>query len=318
MHCLTSASIRTHSLRGRAAPLAATLLAAGLALCVVSAYAQNDPKQTPNKAEHERILRLVQSIRWQKGPSVGKLGDVAEIKIPEGYELTDRAGAAAWAELTQNVENPNDLGVLRPTSQGEWFLIFMYDDSGHVPDAEKTQLDAEAILASLKAGNDEANKIRHSKGWAELSIVGWIHPPAYEDATHHLVWAIRGSSGGEDIANYNTRILGRTGVMSANLVVEPREMEQVVPTVQTLLTGFDFSSGHKYSEWRSGDKLAAYGLTGLITGGAAVAAAKTGLLAKLGLVIAKAGKAIVIGILALAAGLWKLFARIFRGNRAAE
>ena len=72
------------------------------------------------------------------------------------------------------------------------------------------------------------------------------------------------------------------------------------------------------TEKPAADKIAAYGLTGLITGAAAVGAAKTGLLAKLGLVIAKAGKAIVIGILALAAGLWKLFARIFRGNRAAE
>jgi len=158
--------------------------------------------------------------------------------------------------------------------------------------------------------------MRRSKGWAEMTIVGWITPPAYEESTHHLVWAIRGQSHGEEIANYNTRILGRTGVMSANLVVDPKDLEQVVPTSRKVLEGFEFASGNKYAEWRSGDKIAAYGLTGLITGAAAVGAAKTGLLAKLALVFAKAGKAIFIGIAALAAGLWKFLTGFFRKRNA--
>ncbi len=72
------------------------------------------------------------------------------------------------------------------------------------------------------------------------------------------------------------------------------------------LAGFNYNSGHKYGEWQSGDKVAAYGLTGLITGGAAVAAAKSGLLAKIGIAIAKMGKAIAIGVLAIGAGIWKM------------
>jgi uncharacterized membrane-anchored protein len=306
------------SIGGRLATLPAAVLAAGLLLSAADARAQGNAKQAPNNAEQDPQFRLRQSIQWQDGPAVGKLGDVAEIKIPEGYQLTDRAGAAAWAELNQNVANPDELGVLRPTNAEGWFIIFSYDNSGHVPDSEKADLDADAILKSLQAGNDAANAMRRSKGWAEVSVVGWINPPAYDEASHHLAWAVRGRCRGEDIANYNTRILGRTGVMSANLVVDPQEMDRVVPTVKTLLAGFDFSSGHKYAEWRSGDKLAAYGLTGLITGGAALAAAKSGLLAKLGLVIAKAGKAIVVGILALAAGIWKVVTRIFGRKSAAE
>jgi uncharacterized membrane-anchored protein len=269
--------------------------------------------QGKQDAEAQRVQELARSIHWQKGPAVGKLGTIAEIQIPDGYQFTDQQGAAAWAELTQNIANPNRLGVLMPSSQEQdWFIVFTYDDSGHVKDEEKSKLDAASILASLREGNDEANKLRRSKGWPELAILGWIEPPAYEETTQHLVWAIRGKSEGGEVANYNTRILGRTGVMSANLVVDPQQMNRVLADSKKLLEGFTFGSGNKYAEWRPGDKLAAYGLTGLITGAAAVGAAKTGLLAKLAVVFAKAGKAIVIALAALAAGVWKFCTSFFR------
>ena len=78
---------------------------------------------------------------------------------------------------------------------------------------------------------------------------------------------------------------------------------QAVPTVKGLLTGFRYKKGSRYAEWRSGDKVAAYGLTGLIAGGGTVAVAKTGLLAKLGAMLAKGGKAIVVAIIAFFAWL---------------
>jgi len=45
-----------------------------------------------------------------------------------------------------------------------------------------------------------------------------------------------------------------------------------------MIGGFSYSSGYKYAEWRSGDKVAAYGLTALVAGGAGVALVKSGLL----------------------------------------
>jgi uncharacterized membrane-anchored protein len=43
-----------------------------------------------------------------------------------------------------------------------------------------------------------------------------------------------------------------------------------------LLQNYSFNEGEKYSEFRSGDKIAEYGLSALIVGGAAAAAVKTG------------------------------------------
>ena len=150
------------------------------------------------------------------------------------------------------------------------------------------------------------------RGWTPLEIVGWIRPPAYDLSSHHLVWAIRNRSEGHEGANYQTRVLGRQGILAATLVCDSAQVNALVPTANGLLSGLSFTPGNTYAEWRSGDKMAAYGLTGLITGGGLLAAAKTGLLSKLGVIIAKAGKAIVVAVVALAAAIWKAVTGIWK------
>jgi uncharacterized membrane-anchored protein len=270
----------------------------------------------PSKADIQRI-QLYQSIQWQQGPCDARLGTIAQIKVPKGCRFTAAAGAAKWIEATHNVPDPSVLGILEPIDgESQWTVVFSYEDSGHVPDDEKANLDADAILKSLREGAEEANNYRRNKGWEAVELIGWKAPPAYDEETHNLVWALRNRVVGarDEEIDYNTRILGRTGVMSAQLLVSAEEFEAAVPEAKKLLEGFGYLSGSKYSEWRAGDKVAQYGLTGLITGGLVVAAAKSGLLAKLGVLIAKFAKPIIIGIIALGAGIAKFFRNIFGGR----
>jgi uncharacterized membrane-anchored protein len=161
-------------------------------------------------------------------------------------------------------------------------------------------------------GNEE----RKRRGWPAMELAGWQAEPAYDPVTHHLVWALRIRSEGEETINYNTRMLGRTGVMSANLVVDPEKLQSAIGPSKQLLADFQFADGNKYSQFMSGDKVAQYGLTGLITGGLVVAAAKSGLLAKLGIILAKFAKVIIVGILAIGATIAKFFRAIFGGSKA--
>ena len=95
--------------------------------------------------------------------------------------------------------------------------------------------------------------------------------------------------------------------MTATLVASLQEMNEATEVTNELLTKFEFKSGEKYAEFTSGDKIAQYGLTGLIAGGAAVAAVKMGLFAKLFQVLAKGGKAIILVVIAVLAGIKRLF-----------
>lgn len=108
--------------------------------------------------------------------------------------------------------------------------------------------------------------------------------------------------------NYKIRMLSRSGVMNAILVSEPATLDNDIRAFKTALTGFSFDAGERYSEYRTGDKIAEYGLTGLIVGGAAAAAAKTGLFKVLG----KFAVVIFVGLGALALGAFRWLLRFTR------
>jgi uncharacterized membrane-anchored protein len=197
-----------------------------------------------------------------------------------------------------------------PTNE-HWSVIFEFNDIGYVKDDDKDQLDADKLLQAIKAGTEAANKERQRMGNAPLLIVGWEQPPRYDDTTHNLEWAIRATSEGEGILNYNTRLLGRKGVMEAVLIVEPDKLPATLPKFKRLLADYSFQTGESYAEYREGDKLAKYGLAALVVGGAAVGAAKLGLLASLGLFLKKAWKLVVIVIIAVATIFKKIVAGLF-------
>lgn len=251
---------------------------------------------------------LLESIPWTEGPGLGEMGNYGQIGVPEGFVFTGPGGTAQFLELTKNLPDPTTVGVLMPSAAEEdWVVYFNYRDSGHVKDDDKDDIDAKLLLQQIRDGQVEANKQREERGWGTYEIVDWAVRPGYEQATNRLAWGLlMQTSEGDVLANYDVRLLGRTGVMSVTLACNPEEVRSLVPRLQELLASYEFKSGYRYGEWRAGDKTAAYGLTGLIVGGAAVAAAKAGWLSKLTVLFVKGGKAIAIGAVAVGAGLWRL------------
>jgi uncharacterized membrane-anchored protein len=79
-----------------------------------------------------------------------------------------------------------------------------------------------------------------------------------------------------------------------------------------VIGGYAFKPGQTYAEYREGDKIAKYGLAALIAGGGLAVAAKTGLLAGLFKIFAKAGKLLVVGVIPVGAGIVKVFKKIFK------
>jgi uncharacterized membrane-anchored protein len=141
-----------------------------------------------------------------------------------------------------------------------------------------------------------------------VTVDGWASPPRYEPTTHNLEWATRlkNDKTGNKSINHDIRMLGRSGVMNAGLVVSPDNYQQTLPNTRKMLEGFTFKEGKRYSEFKPGDKIAKVGLIGLMTGGAVAVAAKTGILAKLG---KGAIKLIAIAVAGVGGALAKLFGR---------
>jgi uncharacterized membrane-anchored protein len=273
-------------------------------ICALIAVGQNNRKKSqpePSPSPSGMDWDMMERVKFVKGPSLGDLGTTAQVQVPAGYVFANGNDTRILMETMQNPTNGRELGFVAPAGD-EWFAVFEYDAVGYVKDDDKNSLDADALLDSIKAGTAAGNEERRKRGWPTMTIIGWEYPPRYDDITHNLEWAVRAESEGSPVVNFNTRLLGRGGVMEVTLVTSPETLPAVLPKFKTMLSGFDFNSGQKYAEFRAGDKMAAYGLTGLIAGGGVAVAAKSGLFKWLWKIIVAA----VVGVGAL---FKKIFSR---------
>ena len=282
---------------------------------VFSLFASATPAQTAaDSAARKARLAKFATIEWLTGPSKGRLGSIGEIQIPKGCRLTQEQGAKTYLDLTENIPTDEEVGLMlcedRNDEDDQWWVVYTYDPSGYVKDDEKKTLNANEILSSLRKGTAEDNQERRKRGWDELRIDGWVRPPFYDEKTHNLTWSYTlGSSDSSKSVNHSVRLLGRGGVLHADLVLSPSQIDSVVPQFDSVVYSTTFVPGSRYSEWKEGDKVAAYGLTALIAGGAGAAAMKTGLFAKLGAALAAGWKVIAAAFVALSTRLKNLFKR---------
>ncbi len=263
-------------------------------LLLLPAFAQAQREPTA-------IIQELQKLAWQRGPGEGKIAAEAKIQIPEGYAFLDDRNTRRFLELMGNP--PRDGHYMIAPANLDWFAVFTFEPVGYVKDDEK--IDADALLESLKKGDEAGNEERKRLGMAPIYTDGWHVPPHYDANTKRLEWGmrLRDEKGGIHI-NYTSRLLGRSGVMSAVLVSSPATLNQDMGAFQGALRGYEFVGGEKYAEYKPGDRIAEYGLAALVLGGAAAAAAKAGWFKVL-------GKYLWIIIGGGLAGGWTLLKKLF-------
>jgi uncharacterized membrane-anchored protein len=285
--------------------------AAIFSLAGVASLAAQDADR---KAERRRLF---ESISWDEGPVTGALGGEAKVPVPKDCRFTGAPGTKVFLELNENPTDGDERATVICPGPGEnsgmWFVVFTYRGSGYVKDDERDAINADKLLAQLRKGNKAGNEERRRHGWETLELDGWERAPYYDERTNNFTWGLRLiDASGDTTINHSVRLLGRGGVMEVDLVAGPALAQAAIPDFEAMLAGFTYVPGQQYAEWRAGDKIAAYGLTALVAGGAGALAAKSGILAKL-------GKGIIALVVAALAGLKAVATRIFgkKGNATA-
>ncbi|MBV8603942.1 MAG: DUF2167 domain-containing protein [Pelomonas sp.] len=275
------------------------LRALALALALAGAGAHADDAASAPRANP------IAALPWAAGPDKLALGGRADLDLAKGFASLDEANSSKFLELTGNLPT-NGLNIVHGS---RWWATFEFDDSGYVKDDDK--IDADALLKQIKDNDEAGNEERKKRGMALLYTDGWYAPPHYDAQSHRLEWALRlhASDDPHPVINYTVRILGRKGYERATLVSDPESLDQDVAEFKQMLGGFDFRGGEKYSEFRSGDRVAEYGLAALVAGGAAAVAVKTGFWKSIVAVLVAGWKLVAAGVAAAVAGARKLFQR---------
>lgn len=300
----------------------AALFLAQFVLCqplLIQAQTPADSSDAKPTVEEEKANAAALKKLGAQTSGIGKIGAHAEMDIPEGYIFFPAAGAKALLKSWGNLISDTEEGLVT-SEKDRWSVLFDFEDVGYVKDADKDELDAGKMLKMMHDNEPDQNAARKEAGLPASHTIGFAMPPKYNEETHNLEWAVKFAIDGqpEELLNYHTKLLGRKGVMTATLMCDPDQLQSVLPDYQKLLTNYRFKSGNTYAEYRSGDKLATYGLVGLVAGGTALAASKMGLFAKAGVLLAKFAKLIIVGVVAVGAAIKKFFGGMFGRKESAE
>ncbi len=216
--------------------------------------------------------------------------DLADLKLSEDFVFLNGSDTQTFQRESGGVPTGMEIGMVFPMDDSKtWAVIFEYEESGHISDKEKNDIDADALLDSYIQGTEESNKGRDEAN--HMFVDGWETPPKYDEKLRSLTWALIGHDAyDEKIINYNVRILTREGNVSAILISDPAELGEAKQVMEDqILPAFTLQEGQRYEDFDAKtDKKSEYGLTALIVGGAGLAVAKkVGLIGALVLIIRK-------------------------------
>ena len=253
--------------------------------------------------------KLVKSLRPQHG-KIALPAAKASLDLGTAYDFYGPADAKTilvdiWGNPPENAEGVLGLVMQAGKSpiEDNWGAIVTYEPSGYVADTDAASTDYTAVLKQMQEAEAAENSQRQSAGYPTIHVVGWAESPAYDKASHSMVWArdIKFSDGGADTLNYDVRSLGRAGVLSVNMVSTIPHLTEVQAAAHEFAGHAAFDPGARYTDFNPDmDKQAEYGVGGLVAAGAGIVIAKKlGLLAIAGKFLFGFLKPILVGIVAL-------------------
>jgi len=287
------------------------------AVCSSVAFAQ-DASSAEEQAYAAKMTALAKSLRPRSGDIALETAK-ATLHLSKDYYFLDAADSkrvivGAWGNPPEQVEGV--LGMVFPAGKSfadidAWGAVITYEMSGYVTDDDAASADFDALMSDMKDGEAEQNEERVKQGYPAIHLVGWAEKPVYDRTAHSVVWArdLKFGEASDHSLNYDVRLLGRSGVLSLNMVSTMSHLPEVKAAAAKFSRAASFDEGFAYKDYVEGvDQAAGYGIGGLVAAGVGAAAVK-----KLGLlaVLLAFGKKFVVFILIGLAAAWKFLKGLF-------
>ena len=235
----------------------------------------------------------------------------ASLEVPEGFVFLDsKQSKKLIVDYWNNPESrmSNVLGTLIPKGAKAFYQISLayvisYDNCGYIKDDDANSIDYGELLKQLQqeCKNENDSLPKEQRMW----LTGWAVPPQYISSSHTLIWAKSFNSESGIVVNYDMRILGKDGLISVNAVISYTDIGEVKELQNLIVNSIQYNNGFKYSDFdETRDRVSDWTIGGLIAGGVL---AKTGFFAKMGMLLLKMWKIVVIGLIGIGAAIRRFF-----------
>lgn len=238
-------------------------------------FAQEDTAAVEQIVDIQSITDSINNSFHYSYGTVELMDGVATITVPNGYKFLDsKQSSYVLADLWGNP--PSEcLGMLFPeeispiSDNFTYAVEITYSEDGYIEDDDAEDIDYDDLLEEMQSDAKEENSLRKEEGYPTIELVGWASPPYYDKTAKKLHWAKELNFEGSDVntLNYNIRILGRKGYLNMNAIGDIDVLPVFKNDINEILASVEFNEGHKYSNFDPDiDKVAAYGIGGLIAG----------------------------------------------------
>ncbi len=292
-----------------------TIFTAFLALAFTSLAQDKDKGPSAEElAAFKKLQTLLQTLKYQDG-EVTLAGGKAKLTLTPDFQYLAPAEARkvlvdVWGNPPAVASAIEGMIIQKGTdflAEDAWAAIIQWKEDGYVKDEEFASTDFNKMLTELKEQSKEQSKERVKQGYGKLEVAAWAQPPQYDKTTHKLYYAkALDVDGPVQGLNYDIRVLGRAGVLEVSIISSMPYLADIDKKAPEILGMVDFTAGNRYADYKDGDKVAAYGIAGLIAGGVL---AKAGFFKGLLLLLVKLWKPVLIGVALIGAFIAKMLGR---------
>ncbi|HEV2547815.1 MAG TPA: DUF2167 domain-containing protein [Stellaceae bacterium] len=279
-------------------------VAGAVAVLCLAVITPAQAQMTPEQRREE-----VGKIPWVRNGS-HKLGESSStISIPPDHVAAFAADAVRFESLVGNgglaAKHVEAVVVNRRNEQ----VIFQsFNDEGYVTLDDWKDVDAAAMLATIKENTEKGNAERARNGFAQVRVKDWLQQPTLDRDSNTVRWAIVADDGSTPIVNAVALRLGRRGFEKLTWVGDAGAYAAVGGELDLMLRSHAFDPGSRYADYVTGDKVAAYGVGALVATMVGAKLAKVGLFAGLLVLLKKFG---VFAVVALGGVLAKFRRALF-------
>lgn len=253
-------------------------------------------KPPATEAEREAALN---AIVWRDDQVLTLPGSGGVLKAPKGYRQLVGQDARTVYEATNGLDAPVGTEAMIYDRKGGTVVYYQKLGSGYIRIDDWPSIDADAMLAEIKENTERNNPTRKQRGIGSIHVVGWLQPPKLDIQNHSVRWALDArEEDGSSLVNSVALVLGRDGYEKLTWIGSKQQFSD--DALKVGLDSFNFASGKRYGDYVAGDKVAEYGVAGLVASALGVkAASKLGILAMLAVFAKKAGAIVIIPVIGL-------------------
>ena len=261
-----------------------------------------------NMYEGDEYWNKINSLNWIEGPNVINHTNQGKVQLKEDERALINDDAKQIMYWYNGVEYSSTLFITKNYSE---YTDYQYFSEGYVKLDDWKDVNPDKFIKQMRSDSKESNKIRRENNAFTVEGIEWLQEPTLDREKNSVYYAyLVEYSNGQIAVNAITLILGRYGYTEVTYVGYPEDFKiNKEEILEHIVATYSFVEQKKYTNFSTGDKVAAAGIGGLLAASMGIKAFKAGGIAALLILLKKGGFLIFLPLIFAWGWIKRLFTR---------